>query len=236
MMVRLHRAREEYLEEQRADGSLALPWSAGYYSPGERLSRFYVPAEHRGRDALGRDLFETLAHELTHHYVACRWVERSSRSASTPGYWVVEGIARFVEDQVVEMGRLGSGLSDDTVRSLVASAQAAAAGRLLAMERFLTLDNASFLELADEPLLDVRLRSTLVALQLSERTLFYEQAGAFVFFMLHRRGEAGHAALLDLLRAHYAGRDDRQPWRSLGFENARACQQAFEAFLETTGG
>ena len=76
-------------------------------------------------EALGRALFEVLSHELTHQYIAERWVTgEGRRSASTPGFWVVEGMARFVEDQALEMGRRGIRFDDETVVCGLPSAKA----------------------------------------------------------------------------------------------------------------
>ena len=104
---RLHKNRKEYLEEKTPDGGQAMPWSAGYYSPRENVSRFYVPGSGDGEGPVPLDLLKTLAHELTHHWLSMRWLGPGSRggAAVLPGYWIVEGFARFMEDQAMEMGR-----------------------------------------------------------------------------------------------------------------------------------
>jgi len=87
---------------------------------------------------------------------------------------VVEGFARFIEDQLVEMGRRGLRFDDAPVPSLDATAQLEPAGVLLPIERLVDLDHVGFGRLGDEPLARVQLRNTIVRLELSERAIFYE--------------------------------------------------------------
>ena len=62
----------------------------------------------------------------------------------------------------------------------------------------------------------MQLRNTLVAFQLSTITIFYEQAGSLVFFLMNRRGPEQRALLLDYLRQHYQGEQGPPGWEQLG--------------------
>ena len=236
--VRLHKTREDYLAEATRQNEF-LEWSAGNYSPMEGISRFYVPrAGDSGQPTevpdqpLGRDLFKVIAHDLTHHYIAERWT-KTRRDSRQPGFWVVEGMARFVEDQFIELGRRGGGLDDTTVPSLDAVAQLAKRDSLLPMEQLVDGSQEDFLRLDKNPALQVRLQNTVVEYRLSMAHLYYEQAGSLVFFLLNHCGPDGRTKLLDYLSAHYRGRSRRKGWEALGFSSAADLDKKFRAFLGT---
>ncbi|MCP3915201.1 MAG: hypothetical protein GY711_06580 [bacterium] len=236
--VRLHATRKAYLVEQRPDGGYAMPWSAGYYSPNEGVSRFYVPRDGESTEPLGRGLYEVLAHELTHHYISQRWLGKRTRMgrADQPGFWIVEGFARFVEDQAVELGRLGGDLDDTTVGSLDAVSQLAAKNTLIPAGQLVDLSQLGFAQLSDDAVARVQLRNTLVTLTLSQRSLFYEQSGSLVFFLMHRRGPEGRTAVLEYLKAFYTNRVKRKGWEALGFASAEELDEEFRAFLASVRG
>jgi len=233
MDIRLHADEKSFRAEDEADGS-ALAWSAGYYAPDEGVSRFFVPGGD-SRDPLGRGLFEVLAHELTHHFLDTRW--KATRDAPkggprAPGYWAIEGIARFVEDQAVEMDRRGLRFDDRTAPSLEAAAQAAGLKVLFRPSRLLSISHAEFATLSDKELLRVRLRNTLEGRILSAIGLFYEQAGATAYFLVMERGEEGRKAFFAYLADVYAGRAPAEGWKPLGFASAEAFDAAIAKFLE----
>ncbi len=228
--VRLFADRDSYIADMGGKGA-SMSWTAGYYSPSQRVSRFYVSRDSESGDALGRSLYDTLAHELTHHFVNVRLMDGSHGHFAGPGYWVVEGIAQFVGDQSVEMGRRGSGMNDATVSSIDAAGQAMRADKLIPVEEFVDLPQFGFAKLSKERTLEVRLRNTLGARRLSATSVFYEQAGALTFFMLRRRGADGQAALIDYLKKHYLVKLRRGSWSTLGFESAAALDKAFREFL-----
>ncbi len=232
--VRLHADEASFRAERSADGD-APSWAVGYYSPTEGVSRFYLPADGDG-DPLGRGLFETLAHEVTHHFLDRRWraaVAASTRRGTTSnGYWAIEGIARFVEDQAVEMDRRGLRFDDRTVPSLEATAQAARRGVLFPPAQLLGWPREVFAVLPSEGLLTVRLRNTLSERVLSPIGLFYEQSGAMAYFLVMERGEEGRRAFFAYLAEVYAGTAPAAAWKPLGFPSAAEFDRAFTAFLE----
>ncbi len=232
MDVRLHADEESFREEDRASGD-APAWSAGHYSPGEGVSLFFVPGEGR-RDPLGRGLFEVLAHELTHHFLDRRWSAVRGRprgGPGAPGYWAIEGIARFVEDQAVEMERRGLRFDDRTVPSLEAAAQAAGRGVLFRPSELLAMSHRGFRTLPDTEILRVRLRNTIEQRILSPVGLFYEQAGATAYHLVMDRGEEGRRAFFRYLADVYAGKAAAEGWRVLGFASAEVFDEKVQAFL-----
>jgi len=231
----LHRNREEYLAEKSPGGS-APSWSAGYYSPVERVSRFFVPSGDNGGDPLGRGLYSTLAHELTHHWVDARWAKADLGGGTVPGYWVVEGIAQFVGDQAADSDPYTVRLDNHTVPSLDAMAQAAAEGKSLPVAEFVDLSQRGFAALSGDAVVTVQLRNTLGGRRLSQRALFYEQAAALSWFLMNRRGDDGRERFRRYLWAYYQGKTPKGGWSSLGFATADELTQQFAAFLTELAG
>ena len=140
--------------------------------------------------------------------------------------------ARFVEDQAVEMGRRGLRFDDSTAESLDLASQLDAKGALLLpLGRFIDLSHSLSYSLSTERTVEVKLRNTLSTYDISALDVFYNQAGSLCFWLMHRRGPEGRAALLSYLRAHYGGRTTRDGWRALGFTDSAAMEREFRAFL-----
>ncbi len=229
--VRLHANRKDYLEEKTPIGS-ALPWSAGYFSPAEGVSRFYVPGDEGNVEPLGRGLSKVLAHELTHHWLEMRWLPGGGRSnPATSGYWIVEGFARFIEDQSVEMGRRAGRLDDPTVSSLDATSQVAKQDKIMQVPDLVAMTQIDFSKIPEKQVAVVFLRNTVGNRVLDVRALFYEQAGSLVFFMMNRCGEEGRAALERYMRGYYSGRAAKDPSKELGFADSAEFHAKFREFL-----
>jgi hypothetical protein len=226
--VRLHRNRKDFDAEAGPDAEFL----AGYYAPSERVSRFYVPEADSGT-LLGRALNEVLSHELTHQYVEERWVSGDRSETNAPGYWLVEGIARFVEDQALEMGRRGIRFDDSTVSSLDCAAALARKRQLFPLERLLRISQADFARLDEEPRVSVALKHTIAEYELSDSNIFYEQSGSLVFFLLNRAGEAPRAAFVRTLRSYYEGKPTPPTGEQLGYASTAELEKAFLEFLRT---
>ena len=234
--VRIHKDRKSYLAEQGSTGK-APEWSAGYFSPAEGISRFYV--ERNSSKDGAPDLAElgrVLTHELTHHYMEVRWMHHASGGG--PGYWVIEGMATFVENQAVQMDRRGLSFNDDTVPNLDAMSQIQKAfpERIFKMERFVDMSHGDFDPLSNEFLGRVKLRNTFDEKGFTERGLWYDQAGALCYFFLFKRGEDGRKNFVDYVRLHYRGNAPRPGWRFLGYENAEDLDKEFGDFLRSLRG
>lgn len=235
--IRLYRDRKEYLED--TSGRRAMLWSAGYFSPGEGVSRFYVTRNERTGKLEGRDLgelYETLSHEMTHHWLERRYHRGSARYDHQPGYWIVEGFARFIEDHAPGFQK-GVVRFDNPRNEAIVTTQMRRQGKmLLPIARIVDLSQFEFASLSEH-----------------ELGTFYDEAASIVFFMMNRRGEDGRKRLLEYMRKHYAGEfwdmpppdpygrkqakpEDGKPikegWKVLGFEKSGDMENAFHAFLE----
>ncbi|MEM8711236.1 MAG: hypothetical protein AAGG01_09805, partial [Planctomycetota bacterium] len=231
--VRIHRRRREYLEEDLGEGQKANDWSLGFYAPWLRASRFHVPEKSMPFNQ-GRALAEVVAHELTHQYIAERWreVAGGQRTSVTPGFWIVEGFARFIEDQALEIARRGDALNDHTVQSVESAAALYSLEAGLKFKDLVRLNQMQFQGLPEGDIAQITLRSTLIGLTHSGKSAFYDQAAALVFFLANRCGPEGRGRLLDALRDHYLGDTGLTPWRALGFKTRAAMERAVGAFLE----
>lgn len=234
--VRLHASQFGYLGENVDGEALAPGWSAGFYNELVRTSRFFVPDVDPSR--YERDLYKTVAHELTHQYIAERWyrrVDTERRSPKSPGFWIVEGFARFIEDQSVEMSRLGLGFDDATVDSIEVTAALLEADEFVPMDEFLSLRQLDLQRLSmEEEKTLVHLTNERVSYEVDALGGFYAQAGALAFFMMNHAGEEGPARLVDALAAHYSGETEREGWVALGFDSAEALEAEFTAFLRAS--
>jgi len=235
--VRIHASRKDYLAEDLGSGEPVPEWSAGFYAPWLLASRFHVPDRDQALNQ-GRALHEVVAHELTHQYIAERWREVSGgkRTPATPGYWIVEGFARFIEDQSLEIGRRGDGLNDHTVQSVESAAALFQSGGGIAFKSLVALDQMNFHRLPDSELGRVTLKSTLIGLTHTARSAFYDQAAALTFFLANRCGPEGRGRLLDLLRNHYLGETSLTPWKTLGFRTRARMERALGEFLKSPAG
>ena len=189
------------------------------------------PAEAPGETDV-RDFYSTLTHELTHHYIESKWARGGGRrSTNTPGYWVVEGFARFIEDQALEMGRRELKFDDRTGLCLDVAARLGEKRALLPFTRLLNATRAEFGKLDAKPRVNIRPRRLLRTLEMSEVNIFYDQAGSLVFFLLNHDDPERRAALIRYLRAHYDGKAPRNGWRALGFWSADTLSMEYRRFL-----
>jgi len=234
--VRLHRDRDDYLAEGAKTRNPFLAFTLGYYSPSENVSRFYVP-EKSPVESVERGLFNVLAHELTHHFVEGRWIRAvagfAGNDISTPGYWIVEGIAVFMADQIVDADARGLTFEDPSVRSVTFAAYAEGMGAMFPANALVDMNHAQFGQLGGDPKWKIPMPGTRYYAILSEKNLFYEFGGALVFFLRNGRGDEGRKAFVEYLRGHYTGQMARESWKVLGFDSADALQTAFKTWLRS---
>lgn len=233
--VRVHANREQYLEDQSAGGA-PPEWTAGFYSALDGVSRFYVPRETEQRgDPLERALFEVLAHELTHQWISARWLGQPGKPATgaprSPGFWIVEGFARFVEDQIVGAGEALS-IDDERANSIDVSARIHAQQQLMPLDQMLDLDQLGFWELSKEPLTVVQPQRLLRRAEINATSRFYEQGGALAYLLMHHENPAIRKQLVEYLRAWYTGELPKESWKRLGYDDVAQLEREFRAFLE----
>jgi hypothetical protein len=240
--LRLHRTREDYLAEPRPSGQGPAEWSAGYYSPDEGVSRFYVPRERTSAEPLGRDLAHLLAHELAHQWIHRRWSPGRVPALDAPGHWLVEGIAELAADlAAVEPGSASPPLA------VQVTADASAAIELMPLAELLALSSDGFESLENADLGVVQARLELRPIKLDTRGLFYAQSAALVHFLALGPGaeepltaapgaSSRRAAVCAWLAAIYEGRATAEPWTALGFADLAQLTAGFMAHVRALGG
>lgn len=231
--VRLHANREQYLADQSA-GGVPPEWTSGFFSPTDGISRFYVPHDQTHHDPLERALFEVLAHEVTHQWISVRWLgsERkpATGDAKRPGYWIVEGFARFIEDQIVGAGD-ELRIDDEAANSVDVSARILGEDRLMPLAELLDLDQIGFWKLSKEPLALVQPRRLMRRAEINATNRFYEQGGALAFMLVNHAERRKRELLFQYLKDWYAGRLELESWKQLGYADAAQLETEFRAFL-----
>lgn len=234
MAVRLHAKRSMYLKEKLPGGGQAARWSAGFYIPSEHVSRFYVP-DGENDVAVSLALQETLVHELVHQFQNERWAvfgdKAPQQSPMTQSFWVVEGFARFIEDQVTEMGGGAFRIDDPTAPCVEAASGLLEKKSLLEHEKHIEMNQILFGGLSNEDPVEIDLTSTLGTRFYGQIGIFYEQSGALVFFMMNRCGEEGRAGFIEYMTSYWRGKARGKVWKHLGFDSLEDYVAAFEEFL-----
>ena len=239
LQMRIFATEHEYQQHQRSVGSQVPTWSAGFYSPSEQRSYFYIPLPGQSvfSGRRGSRLQDVLVHELTHQFLSERWLKDAGAiwgDPRQPGYWVVEGFARFVEDQAASMRRGTLGMNRIRVGSLDVTAQLnEIAGGTFKLEHLLNLSRAGFARLRGEPYPEpIPLRHTSGVTQISQVGIFYDQSGALVYFLAHKKGDEGRRRLLEFMRNYYTNRSGAEGWRVLGYSSMDELEAEFRAFLK----
>lgn len=237
LVVRLLANKEEYLLEAAASGMQMAEFTAGYFSPSDRISRFFQPSAEDAIVSAGRDLKEVLVHELTHHWVEVRWTKerglKTRRSPAVPGYWLVEGLATFVEDQVVDFETRGLSFDDPTVKCVDTANACFAARYWMPPKRLMEMTQIEFAKLDVKFVQPVRLSRTRLDLTMSQRNLFYSEAAALVHYLINERGDDGRARFIAYLESVYAGTPPKDAPAALGFDSWAALTIGFESWLKT---
>jgi len=208
LTVFLYASRDEYLtvsgtgRDMRGVGGF-LEHTSGHYASDEGISRFYWS----DRPEEERRLASVAVHELTHH-----WIDRlcpgigeigANRGPLTPGFWIVEGIATFMEEGLYDVERRRWEPFHPRLRSLDVVRALAEKNALLPWSRVYTMSQAMFglLTAEDGPTL---VRDWAMGEQkISVRRVFYEQAAATCHYLYHAEKGKYRRALLDCLRGHY---------------------------------
>jgi hypothetical protein len=239
--IRIHKTRADYLAEEPARGQKAEVWSAGYFSPSQAVSHFYVDRDKKGRPDL-EELTRVLTHEFTHHYISARWMPQIIRAQGAtatpggPGFWVVEGMADFVQYQSHRLEAGPPKFDDDFVAGNEVTAEARRSGltsRWLALEAFIDMRQNEFANLGDEPMGMVKLRRSKGVVGCSERSLWYAQASALTYFFLQKKGPEMRKRFVRYVSDHYAGNTRTPSWKTLGYGSAAELEKDFDAFLRT---
>jgi len=206
LRVLLFESREEYMQNTgtgrpQADPA-SLEWTAGHYSPSEGISRFFwfadVDAERR--------IAGTCMHELTHHWLQehnpC--VARDGSDIATPGMWIVEGFATFMEEGIFDIDAGRWTLFNPRARSLD-MVRALPSRELVGWKHFYRLSHADFFRLRRDNEVIVQGRWWLQPSVMSTTRIFYEQAGASCHYLFHAENGKYGAKLIEYVNAYYRG-------------------------------
>lgn len=232
--IRLHRSRDEFIEEDLVEGFGLDARVLGTYLDEQRSSRFFVPEAGALVDG-GRSLADVMARVLVRQYIAERWrdvADAGLPSPRMPGYWLESGFARFVADQRIDMGSGSWRIDDVAARSLEATRELAAQRKLIAFPTFLDLTRTGYDGLGDRARTTIELGETRLPVSLSEQAIFDEQAGALVFYLLNGAGGDLATRYTRMFRTHFRDGTDEGAWSELGFETAEELQASFEAYLD----
>lgn len=214
MTVLLFESAQEYettagLGREPADPS-TLRWTAGHYSPADRVSRFFWLKDRDGE----RRIVGTCAHELTHQWLEERHpraarAERVGATPLSPGFWIVEGFATFVEEGVFDLDAGRWDPFDPRARSLDIVACLGPETAFLDWSTFYALSQAQFGALGHEAELGCVRQWSFRVEALSRSRLFYEQAAATCHYLFHAHDGDLRARLLRYVDDYYAGNADR---------------------------
>jgi hypothetical protein len=124
-------------------------------------------------------------------------------------------------------------LDDESVRSLEIASKLELKGKLIDLGRFLDMGRSDFDLLDDAPEVRLTLRGEdrEGEVVLSERNVFYDQAGSLFFYLAHRAGPAARRSLFEFVRTYYRGRSEPESWKQLGFESVEDLRKGYWAFL-----
>ena len=236
LLLLLASTNREYLEisgEDPDDSSLA--WTAGHYSPTEKLARLFFPEA----DTIANDVVETFVHELTHMWMdlSCAFVSEDSdleERMRRPGYWLVEGFACLLE-----------GFQFDPIEGVWSSASVrnhhldsfATARRRIELDSFCGASQLDFHFSDVEPVELVPSSFFLgVSRQMDFRTRFYSLAASAFHYLYHAEEGRHRGLLLELLAAYYAGEgEERGLYALLGLGKSEFEERLTRHALESLG-
>ncbi len=237
LVIYLYATLEEYVAKSGAGvggghGGMPLGLTLGHYNPAENISRFYWFE----RPDAERTVTTTFVHELTHH-----WIERAcprftaqdrERSAATPGFWIVEGFAVFMEEARFDVPRAAWTHFDPHAESLDSVVTLKRASKLLDWKKLYPLNQIEFAGLGKNFDVRVRRRWALRDFGFSETNCFYQQAGATCQFLYWGEGGAYRKRLLDFVTAYYTGDKDKTSIPAAFGLEPEALGAKVEAFAE----
>ena len=216
LLVFLYASREEYMTRtgtgRPVEDHTFLKTTSGHYSPLERLSRVFWTAD---RDAERRTA-RVFTHELTHHWVTelnPRYSNAELRLRGKPcGYWVVEGLATFIEEGRYDVETGAYELFDSRAASLDTVHVLGKKGKLLPWDSVYAINMRTFRALPrDKAHIKLVRRWQVGEWGLTPARLFYEQATATVHFLYHGEDGRYRQQLLDFVTHYYTGKKDKLP-------------------------
>jgi len=215
LVIYFYEDREEYVKfsqgQKRAGPGPMIAFSAGHYSSVDNISRFFWPA---GPDPQ-RSVHETFVHELTHHWIERRcplWHAREIASmldqVQTPGFWIVEGFAVFMQEGIFDAETGGWSLFDPHAMMLDIVASVGEKKQLLDWDRLYGLTQIEWNRTLNptKAVTNYEGRWVLHPMPMSEMLLAYKQSGATCNFLYWGEDGKYRKRLLEYVKAYYTGR------------------------------
>lgn len=190
-----------------------IAMSAGHYVPTENVSRFFWPS-HGGA---WESVKETFVHELTHHWIQernPRWARKDQalgeNSVQTPGVWIVEGMAVFMQEARFDLERGTWSHFNPKMMSLDSVDSIGRAGKLIDWKKQLTITKVQLHQVIDVKKVHgtYKGRWNIFPIRMNEMVLFYKQAGAACSFLYFGEGGKYREKLLDYVTNYYTGNKD----------------------------
>lgn len=213
MIVQIYESRKEFLARQidrvpkelKAAAAAEVSKIAGYFDAKDDRSRFYLAED----DEEFRQVMTTTAHELTHHWILdrCPLIKTTdwSKSFQSPGYWIVEGFATFIEEMRFDLRNRRWNPFNARAHSLDVVANADES-QILPWRDFYILPNAAMPKLLNAQFPPVALRTRLGGAALvNGGNMFYAQASATCHYLWHADGGKYRDKLFEIVGRHYLG-------------------------------
>ncbi|MEM8883971.1 MAG: hypothetical protein AAGD14_07885 [Planctomycetota bacterium] len=218
LVIYLYANRKEYIELSGMGRGVApnpmIAMSAGHYVPSENVSRFFWP----DRAGAWESVKETFVHELTHHWIQernPRWSRpeqpKIEDSVTTPGVWIVEGMAVFLQETRFDLDRGKWAHFNPKMMSFDSVDSIARAKNLMDWKKLFTITKVQLNTEVDaqKPMARYKGRWNLFPMGMSEMLLFYKQSGAACSYLYHAENGKYRDALLDYVTNYYTGQKDK---------------------------
>jgi hypothetical protein len=199
--VRIFRNKNEYvLHLRRFEPDIAK--TNGYYSPQTRTAYFFFDHD---------DFRKTLLHEVTHQLFGEIWESKGHPAGNN--YWLVEGIALFMETLHIQEKQYT--LGDITDNRLYAA-------KVYYFERHYRLPVEKLVTLTATDILHSK-----------DIVKIYDQSAALVHLLFFAEKGKYRPAILQLLREVYSGKAETNSLQKLTHLNYRQIDEMYETFLQT---
>lgn len=211
LKIHLHETQEEYIQ-QSGGAKVAghLKWAAGHYNKRKRHSRMFLP---EGAEAF-EQVMDVFAHELTHQWVdeRCPLFSEAERFRSPfmqPCFWIVEGIASWMEQSRFDLERGVIQTFNPRCRHLdILASLVEAKGPRIDWKDLFSFTQIQFAGIPREPERGFVAEShwRLGALhQLSWTQLFYVQSAAATQYLMYAEKGKHRRRLLECVGHYYKG-------------------------------
>jgi hypothetical protein len=215
LVIYLYANQKQYIElsgqGRGAAPNPTIAMSAGHYVPTENVSRFFWPNRPGAKDSVK----ETFVHELTHHWIQernPRWARADQamgeKSVTTPGSWIVEGMAVFMQESRFDLERGTWSHFNPKMLSLDSVDSIGRQKKLMDWKKLFTITKQELHEIVDTKKLQAKYegRWNLFPIGMSEMLLFYKQSGSTCTYLYWAENGKYREALKEYVTSYYCGK------------------------------